>query len=363
MAVGSFSSLSHIPLHEEWEELFHQAKKQALIGVAFHGVQQLYKVHPEQTVNLSAKLKMRWIGMTVQIEDRNRLLNRRAKEVTQLFKEGGFRCCVLKGQGVADLYGNLKLARQPGDIDLWVEGKREIVIAFMKRKGWKVGTSVVHHTDVEIFDDVATEIHHYPSYTFSPFRWRKYKRWFREQAKIQFKLVDGSLGFGCLSISFNLVYSMLHIFRHVFHEGIGLRQLLDYYFILTHASEKDRRVAMATLHEFGLHDFVGAVMNVEKVFLNIDDRYLLCKPSEDFGRFLLDEINKAGNFGQYDDRVRKAHSGNSMKLYLYNVKRIFRVLGYFPSEVLWAPVWKPAHWVWRNIAFSKYLGYKSLLKY
>lgn len=348
MAIGSVDSLSLIPLREEWEELSFQAKKHALIGVAFNGVQQLYKLHPEQTVNLSAKLKMKWIGQAVQIEDRNRLLNHRAKEVTQLFNEGGFRCCVLKGQGVAEMYGNLKLSRQPGDIDLWVEGKRKNVIAFMKQRGWKVGTSVVHHTDVEIFEDVETEVHHYPSYTYSPFRWRKYKRWFKEQAKIQFQLVDESLGFAYPSVRFNLMYSMLHIFRHVFHEGIGLRQLLDYYFILTHATEKDRRVAMATLHEFGLHDFVGAVMYVEKVFLNIDDRYLLCEPSEDFGRFLFDEINKSGNFGQYDERVREAHSGNSIQLYLHNVKRNFRILRYFPSEVLWAPVWKPAHWVWRK---------------
>ena len=349
VAIGSNNSLSYIPQVEEWENLFYQAKKQALIGIAFHGVQQLYKVHPEQTANLSIKLKMTWIGLTAKIEDRNRLLNRRASEITQFFNDGGLRCCVLKGQGVAELYGNLKALRQPGDIDLWVEGKRENVIAFMKNKGWKVGTSVVHHTDVEIFDDVDTEIHHYPSYTYSPFRWLRYRRWFKEQAKIQFQLFDESLGFNYPSVRFNLVYSMLHIFRHVFHEGIGLKQLLDYYCILTHASERDRIIATATLKHLGLFDFAAAVMFVEKEFLEIEDRFLLCAPSKRFGRFLLDEINKAGNFGKYDARVIEAHSGNSMKLYFHNVKRIFRLLRYFPSEVLWAPVWKPVHWAWRKL--------------
>ena len=66
------------------------------------------------------------------------------------------------------------------------------------------------------------------------------------------------------------------------------------------------------------------------------------------GRFLLDEIMHAGNFGQYDPRIREAHSGGIVKLYMKNVKRIFGMVRYYPSEVLWAPLWKIWHYVWRK---------------
>ena len=63
---------------------------------------------------------------------------------------------------------------------------------------------------------------------------------------MQFQLYEKSVGLAFPSIRFNTVYSLLHIFRHVFHEGIGLRQLLDYYYILLHTNENIRREAMLT---------------------------------------------------------------------------------------------------------------------
>lgn len=42
-------------------------------------------------------------------------------------------------------------------------------------------------------------------------------------------------GFGEITVptlSFNVIYILSHLYRHVFTEGIGLRQLLDYYFVI-----------------------------------------------------------------------------------------------------------------------------------
>ena len=353
VSIGSKEKLSSIPSAAEWEKLFVLAEKHAVIGMCFHGIQILHKYQSRQVVNLHVKLKMQWLGITANIQLKNELLNKRAKEVTEMFAEGGFDSVVLKGQGVARLYSDSSL-RQSGDIDLWVNGGREDVIAFMKRKGWKVGRSVVHHTDVEIFSDASVEVHHYPSYTFSPVRWLRYKKWFGEQEKIQFKRMDKSVGFGCPSLEFNMVYVLLHIYRHVFHEGIGLRQLMDYYMVLRAVSKlgddkfKLRESAMKILDWFGLKRFAGAVMYVEQQVFGMKDDMLLCSPDIKAGRFLLNEIMRAGNFGKYDERVVKAHKGGTLSTYLGNVKRLSHMMKFFPSEVLWAPFWKVGHYAWRK---------------
>lgn len=353
VSIGSKEKLSSVPSAAEWEKLFVLAEKHAVIGVCFHGIQILHKYQSRQVVNLPVKLKMQWLGITANIQIRNELLNKRAKEVTEMFAESGFDSVVLKGQCVARLYSDSSL-RQSGDIDLWVNGGREDVIAFMKRKGWKVGRSVVHHTDVKIFSDTSVEVHHYPSYTFSPVRWLRYKKWFEEQKKIQFKRMDKSVGFGCPSLEFNMVYVLLHIYRHVFHEGIGLRQLMDYYMVLRAVSKSEeerlklRESAMKILEWFGLKRFAGAVMYVEQQVFGMKEDMLICSPDIKAGRFLLNEIMRAGNFGKYDERVVKAHMSGTLSTYLGNVKRLSHMMKYFPSEVLWAPFWKVGHYAWRK---------------
>lgn len=363
VAIGRRGALSRVPSSAEWNALYALSVKQAVVGVCFYGVQRLPM---EQVVSLPMSVKMEWLGRTVQIQQQNELLNKRTREVSSLFSEGGFRSCVLKGQGVARLYDfndnlnlndnvndKLRLYRQSGDIDVWVDGERGQVIDFMKRKGWKVGRTVVHHTDVEIFRDVCVEVHHFPSYSFSPFRWRKYREWFRAQAKEQFQLKDYTLGFCHPSKEFNLVYNLLHIFRHVFHEGIGLRQLMDYYFVLRNVNlnvnVKCNANANKALREMGLLRFAGAVMYVEREVFGLQEEHMFCELDEKAGKFLLDEMMCAGNFGQYDPRIREAHSGGMLKLYIKNVKRISGMVRYFPSEVLWAPFWKIGHFVWRKV--------------
>lgn len=353
VGIGTREKLSCIPSVAEWMNLFVLANKHAVLGVCFQGVQLLNIHQPMQMQNLPIKLKMQWLGLTANIQVKNELLNKRAKEVTEMFAEGGFRSVVLKGQGLAQLYRDGSL-RQSGDIDLWVKGKREDAIAFMKWKGWKVGRSVVHHTDVEIFSDASVEVHHYPSYTFSPVRWLRYKKWFREQERIQFQQMDKSVGFDYPSLDFNMVYVLLHIYRHVFHEGIGLRQLMDYYMVLRAASKSEnvylemRKAAMSILEWFGLKRFAGAVMYVEQQVFGMKDDMLLCSPDIKAGKFLLNEIMRAGNFGKYDERIQNAHKGGLLSLYLCNIQRLSHMLKYYPSEVLWAPFWKVWHYVWRK---------------
>ena len=350
IGIGTRCSFSSVPSSNDWTTLFAASQKQSLVGICFQGINLMYHNEPEMVVNFPGALKMKWMAMAVDIQRRNSLILERARELSRLFAGDGYRSTVLKGVGVSKYYPDPSL-RQGGDIDLWVDAPRGELISYLRTK-YKVGSVVVHHADVEIFTDVETEIHFWPSYTYNPFRWLKYRSFF-DSCRAECFVRNGD-GYCSPSFRFNSVYLMMHIFRHIYNEGIGLRQLLDYYYLLRKLSSSDRVWAMSTLRKMGLGKFTAAVMCViREVFLpssqslTDDNDFLLCSPDEKSGRFLLNEIELAGNFGKWDKRLhrRKGYVGRVVE----NLNRLATFFSLSPSEVLWAPVWKAWHWCWRKV--------------
>ncbi len=376
IALGTRTVLSRIPSENEWQQIYEIAAKQSLVGIVLYGIEELRAKNAELSV--PRVLLLQWIGEVQMIEQQNKKLNEAAEHLIRVFKNGGLRSCVLKGQGVARLYdvrckksdvrsqnseqsseslkvqesqgasGSLSLRRQPGDIDLWVEGGREKVLQFLKSSCLKTGTVVIHHVDTSIIDGVETEVHFLPSYSYNYLRYVKYKKFFKEEANQQFDHFDEQVGFAYPTNMFNAVYLMMHIFRHVFHEGIGLRQLMDYYFVLIHLTDEERKWAYGKLKWLGLGKVTSAVMYVMKAVFLMDYKYLLCSPSEKTGKYLLEEIIAGGNFGKFGEQYEATHGGSGFNLYLKNLKRLGKVYSLCPSEVLWAPIWKPSHWMWRK---------------
>jgi hypothetical protein len=255
-------------------------------------------------------LIMKWYGYTRIMIENNLAVSKRCVELTQIFKEGGFRSCVLKGQGNALYYSKPEL-RSSGDIDLWVEGDRDKTVDFVRSKGVDIHDVHLDHANAEFFDNVAVEIHFQPSWMYNPFTERKLEKFFKEHRPIQFQLFDRAEGYAHPSNYFNLVFNLVHINRHIFDEGIGLRQIVDYYYILNVSNVLDRRRAMAQLKELKLEKFTASLMYVMQEVLGLNDELMLCSPIEKIGRRLLDDIMQGGNFGQYgknnDQRVREEH--------------------------------------------------------
>ena len=351
VAIGSCNSLSRVPSEKEWEALFDLADKHAVAGVAFIALEELVKQGHKPTT----EILLEWIGLSEQIKNRNNIVNQRSKELEKLFEDCGFRCCVLKGQGTA-LYYNSPELRQSGDIDLWVtkdgccktDEVRRVVLQLAKSRGYQIDQIDIKHSDIAFFEDVPVEIHFMPSWMFNPLRSRKLQHFFREQADRQFSNHDSKVGFTHTTAGFDVVFSLVHIYRHVFEEGVGLRQLLDYYYILLHTSLKERKEALEVLKTLGMSSFAGGVMYVlQKCFL-LDTNLMLCEANERHGKFLLSEVLMAGNFGQYDSRYAFQSKEKRFTNGILQLKRNLRFLCYYPSEVLWSPFWKLWHWCWRK---------------
>ena len=77
-------------------------------------------------------------------------------------------------------------------------------------------------------------------------------------------------GYAVPTWEFNVVFQLSHIFKHLLQEGIGLRQLIDYYYLLCNRPD-DSSVEniKKTIQHLGLSPIAGAVMWIMKNVLVI----------------------------------------------------------------------------------------------
>lgn len=345
VALGRKASLSHTPSAEQWQELYLLSKKQALLGINYAAIERLPK---EQRP--PRKLLLQWCLAAERIKERNTELNNKIPEISRRFANDGFPNLILKGQGVAQYYAvsNLEQYRTPGDADIWLKGDRKDIIAYV-RKYSPSCHAVYHHVDFPETDNVHIELHFTPSWMNSYFTNRRLQRFFAASREID----SASGDIPVPSVKFNRVYILLHTYRHLFHEGVGLRQILDYYFVLLQGfTAEERTETMTIIKSLGMKRFTAAVMWILSEVLGIKECYLLTAPNEKYGRFLLEEIMLAGNLGQHDRRISHRDNESDLVRGMRKVKRNFRFLFSYPSEVLWSPWFKLWHYFWRRRANS-----------
>ena len=342
--IGKRKDLPRTPNAQEWSELFDIVQKQTLPGIAFAGIEVL-----PQEQRPTKEILLNLYKMSTQIKSYNASLDKKCALVSEEFRKEGFRNCILKGQGIARLYPNPAL-RTPGDIDIWLDGGDEKAIEYVKRF-FPECEPTYHHVDFPIADGLDIEIHYRPTWLYNPFTNRRLQRFFEENAATQFNN-DIRTAEGCFpapTVAFNRVYILLHIYRHVFFEGIGMRQLLDYYFVLQQgmsANEKSEYIVL--LKRFGLMKFAKGVMYVLQRMFGLDEEHTPVEPNKRHGEFLLREIMIAGNFGKYDHRYNLGQQGYSLKRVIETMRRTMTLATRYPGETLWSPWFKVWHYFWRR---------------
>lgn len=362
--IGSAKEIPDSLKEVDWKELYAIAKKQALLGVLFYGIQRLPKeLAPEQ------KLLMQWMVMAEQIRKQNIRLFLDSVKVCQNFENEGFANCILKGQGNALLYPDPYM-RTPGDIDIYLSGGRRKIMKYVDR----VCPNQVmryHHVDFPVMK-TAIEVHFTPSYMFFPVHNCRMQKWFKEVMDLQCSnvvtLPDGYGEITVPTMNFNVIYILSHLYRHIFTEGIGLRQLLDYYFVLvkwhtdlTNLTDSNKSLPQMTqintdldtlrheLKYLGLWKFAQAVMFVMKEVFGLSEDRMIAPMDEREGRFLLDEIMRGGNFGQYDDRMGSKVGESKIHRYFRMNLRNLRFVKHYPTEALSEPLFRTWFALWKKI--------------
>lgn len=333
IAIGDRHSFDVAPSDGEWQELLNLAEEQALTGVLLEAIEKLPK---EQLP--PRDIRRQWLGMQSKIISKNTVMNARAAELTSLLAEAGYGSCVLKGQGTALYYPHPE-HRASGDIDIWVEGRRKELLEFLA-PNYKFGVQNWHHTPVEFFSDVEVEVHHHPTWLCNPIRDKRLRRYFSEQWPAQSAHSTGQ-GFNTPTPEFAYIYCLLHIFRHLLDEGVGLRQIMDLYFIGLAMPDNSKRDVQRRIREFGLDKIAAGMMYVLREVFGLPESKFIYAADEKCGRFILDEIMQAGNFGKFDVRNSSLKGGSRA---LRGLKKFFgrqsRFMKYFPSEVLWIFPWR-----------------------
>ena len=420
----------------DWKEIYAIAQKQCLVGVLFDGIRKL----PAEYVGMKKELLLQWMAESQMLEKTNVRLNDAAIQVSEWFRKKGFRTCILKGQGNALMYPNPK-SRTPGDIDIWVEGGDKRVISFVRSIS-PHEKACYHHIEFPSYKGVEVEVHYRPSFLLCFWHNRKLQKYYERVKEEQFshRVMLGEQGeIAIPMVEFNLIFQLTHIFSHLMNEGIGLRQLLDYYYVLcdfykvyqksskitpslftlkegstshpdpltlrgeggnrpTRCSEPlrskdggpskvspdsagwDRRDAIGDmtsataatstdtsataarssfaanssaaidrvqkeLNELGLWKFAGGIMYIMQEVFGMPASRLIVPPNEKYGRFVLNEVLEAGNFGKHDARNRFGRS--KLGHNLQRVYRDIRLVRYFPAEALCEPLFRIWHFFWR----------------
>ena len=361
LAIGSSSVIPTIG-KGEWKAIYEVARKQSLLGVVFDGVQKMSDAAKAEgeSMEMDVDLLMTWMGKCKQIEKRNHQLNEAVGKVFAWFQKKGFRSCILKGQGNALMYpcpGH----RTAGDIDIWLSGKPSEVIQFVHSIAPDEKASY-HHIDFPAINGIPVEVHYRPCYLQNPLHNKRLQKYFIQSAEEQFlhkvRIEDEKVAIP--TTRFNVVYQLVHIYNHLFQEGIGLRQIVDYYFVMknlctegmessfpstAHSKFTNKAVLQDELKRFGLWNFAGAMMYVLHEALGLSEGKMIAPLDVKRGKMLLEDILQGGNFGQYDERYGFGHG-----VIGHNIQRLLRDLRlarYYPAEALSEPIFRIWHFFWR----------------
>ena len=358
VSMGTREVLPSVPSVLEWDYLLAESQRQAILGVMLCGLEKLPKEQqPPQDI------LFQWIGLTIQIEQCNALTSKACKSVVERFEVDGFHTCILKGQANHRYYPEeMGKRRNCGDVDVWVvpeDGKSEKddvrrVLEYVDAHWKRTGLCWLHCNFSEQ-NGVPVEVHFRPSFMNEPCRNRRFLGHFSDIEKSTCTDVIKGVELSVMKIDEDVIYQMNHIYRHLIDEGVGLRQIIDYYWLLltwNKVHERSKEETMKIVSKLGMKRFAGALMYVLKEICGMKDEMLLCPASVRDGQFLLSEILIAGNFGQSDPRMGTLTSHSGLRRQLSQASRRFkrnmRFVTTYPGEVFFEPYARMWHFAWKK---------------
>ena len=345
VCTGAKDSLSCLYTEEQWNDALELAQEQAIEGVLLSAIERLKaneNLHHsgKTTFEIPKMVLLQWIGAVQMLEANSKKIAEASETVVKYFRENGFACNILKGSAVARYYPQPE-RRQSGDVDVWVDGGRKKIYDFARKfdKDGKLYGVNYHHIHFHLIEDVHVEVHIWPSYLSSPLRnWRLH----------QFcNLHRPTMDTDKPSLEFDRVFIMLHAYQHFCGHGVGLRQIMDYCYVLKQGfTEAEQKDAVYWIRQLGMGRFASGLMWVLKAYFGLEEQCLLLEPNEKEGRFIIQEVMQTGNMGHSDTR-NWGSLKSPLSRFFFNLRRDIYLAKHYPHEALWQPFFSLWLYVWR----------------
>ena len=372
--LGNKTDMSMAVAKMDWRQLYSFASKQAILGFCFDGIERIGREYPIALKDnpIGQDLLMTWMGKAQQIRRQNRKVNAVAAKLYRQFREDGLRCYILKGQGNALMYQN-PYSRTPGDVDVLVNASRIEITEYAKTHFTLEDDIRYHHLETSV-DGVPVELHFFPCVMNNPIYNHRLQKWFKRNADLQcsnvVRLPDDVGDIAVPTMAFNVIYQLCHLYHHFFDEGVGFRQIIDYYFVMNNVECKMYNSALQKelkylglwnnveckmynsalqreLKNLGLWKFAGAVMFVLHEVLGLPEDRMVCPVDEKRGKLLLAEIMDGGNFGKHFSKYGHFTQQGMAKKYFLKIWRNMHFVRYYPAEALSEPIFRTWHYFWR----------------
>ena len=350
--LGYKGDISNVVACMDWQNLYSFASKQAILGFCFNGIKRLGKEYPEELKQnpIERELLMTWMAKAQQICRQNMNVNMVASKLYSMLRTDRLRCCILKGQGNALMYPNV-YSRNPGDIDVWVNASREQITEYAKRHLKLEDDIRFHHLETTM-DGVPVELHFFPCSMNNLLYHARLQKWFKRNADLQcsnvVSLPDGIGEIAIPTTAFNVVYQLTHLYHHFFDEGIGMRQIIDYYYVVNNDELLViRDTLQREMKHLGLWKFARAVMYAQHEALGLPEEKMIAPMDEKRGTLLLAEILNGGNFGQHFTKYGNFTQQGMAKKYFLKIWRNMHFVRYYPAEALCEPIFRTWHFFWR----------------
>lgn len=314
----------------DWTDVMQTAEKQAVLGLVFYGAEKAMKGKVTQ------KQVFEWIGVTEQIKAQNLMINEELARFDKFMRKNDIDYRVVKGQIVGTCYPE-PLLRQSGDIDLYFTPNHyKLCTDLLLQKGIQMDYDASEkHSEFDM-NGIVYELH----WTLNNFSREKWQRYFDNvlQKDKGMSVLVGKTEIPTLSPTVNALYIFIHLFHHLIHSGVGLRQMCDWMMWLhRYKDEIDREELSRHLRALELerpYRVLGAVL-VDKLGLP-EYEFPLAITDKDRKRSqrILADIMKMGNFGHNRQKTGKMGLLHSVQTGTQMVLQSAKYADLAPKEIL-----------------------------
>ena len=167
---------------------------------------------------------------------------------------------------------------------------RSLANSFAENANGHVDDESFNHIGLTV-NGITVELHSIPGFMANFVYNRRLQRWLKqnidEQCNNMVALPNDAGLVAVPTHSFNVVYQLYH---HYFYEGVGLRQVVDYYFVLVKSEEQRVKNSITLEREFkhlGLWKFTGAMMFVLHKVMGMQKDKMIAPMDANRGQMLL----------------------------------------------------------------------------